>query len=549
MSPATVTLSHVTKSFGAHVVLRDVSLTLAPGERVGVVAPNGTGKSTLLRVIAGLEPVDRGAVRVDPPDAVIGYLAQEPERRAGELVRDFLARRTGVADATETFERAAAALADGGTGSGTDDAYSAALDRYLALGAAEFDARLGEVCADVGLAPRLLSVAMPSLSGGEAARVALAAILLARFDVFLLDEPTNDLDFAGLDLLERVVRDWQAPCAIVSHDRAFLERAVDTVVEIDDHAHSVTEFRGGWLAYLDERTTARRHAEEEYAGYVQRRDTLAIRAQREQQWAHQGVQRVRKSDEKDKNIRAFRRASSEHVAARARRTEMMIERLDEVDKPWEAWELRFEIAAAPRSGAVVARLDGAVVARGEFQLGPVDVEIRSGERVAVVGPNGSGKTTLLAALLGTVELAAGARFVGPGVVLGTLAQARLRFGAAPLLDGFIAATGLPLADARSLLAKFRLGAEQVLRPAASLSPGERTRAELALLMATGVNAIVLDEPTNHLDLPAIEQLEQALAGFDGTLVVVSHDRRLLDALTLTRRIELASGRITADAPT
>ena len=258
------------------------------------------------------------------------------------------------------------------------------------------------------------------------------------------------------------------------------------------------------------------------------------------------MQKVRRSDEKDKNIRAFRRASSEHVAARARRTEMMIERLDAVDKPWEGWDLHFEIAAAPRSGAVVARLTGAIVQRESFQLGPVDLEIRSGERVAVVGANGSGKTTLLAALLGDVELTGGSRHLGPGVVLGTLAQARRRFGDAPLLDGFVAAAGLLLVEARSLLAKFGLGAEHVTRPAASLSPGERTRAELALLMAAGVNAIVLDEPTNHLDLPAIEQLEIALAGFTGTLVVVSHDRRLLDALTLTRRVELHAGRITAD---
>src|SRR3954454_16230220 len=218
MPLATVSLDHVTKSFGPHVVLRDVNLTLAPGDRVGVVAPNGTGKSTLLRVAAGLEPADSGRVRVDPPSATIGYLAQEPERRSGELVVEFLARRTGVAGATAEFERATLALSKGEAGA--DDAYAAALDRYLALGAAEFDALVGEVCADVGLAPRLLDAPMTTLSGGEAARAALAAVLLARFDVFLLDEPTNDLDFRGLELLERVIGAWSAPCAIVSHDRA-----------------------------------------------------------------------------------------------------------------------------------------------------------------------------------------------------------------------------------------------------------------------------------------------------------------------------------------
>ena len=254
MSSATVSLRHVSKSFGPNPVLRDVSLTLAPGACVGVVAPNGTGKSTLLHVVAGLEPVDAGSVRVDPPGAVIGYLAQEPERRAGERVRDFLARRTGVGAATSELERAAAALADAEAATAAEDAYAVALDRYLALGAADFDGRLGEVADTVGLQPRVLDAPMPSLSGGEAARAALAAVLLARFDVFLLDEPTNDLDFAGLELLERVVHEWSAASAIVSHDRAFLERTIDTVLEIDDHAHTVTEFHGGWLAYLEERS-------------------------------------------------------------------------------------------------------------------------------------------------------------------------------------------------------------------------------------------------------------------------------------------------------
>jgi ATPase subunit of ABC transporter with duplicated ATPase domains len=226
---------------------------------------------------------------------------------------------------------------------------------------------------------------------------------------------------------------------------------------------------------------------------------------------------------------------------------MMIERLDTVDKPWEGWDLRFEIAAAPRSGAVAARLAGVVVARGAFTLGPIDLEIRSGERVAIVGANGSGKTTLLGALLGDVAIDTGTRHLGAGVVPGTLAQARDRFGDTPLLDAFVRATGIVQSEARSVLAKFGLGADHVLRAASSLSPGERTRAELALLMAIGVNAIVLDEPTNHLDLPAIEQLEQALDGFAGTIAIVSHDRRLLDALTLTRRIELHDGHITADA--
>ena len=187
----------------------------------------------------------------------------------------------------------------------------------------------------------------------------------------------------------------------------------------------------------------------------------------------------------------------------------------------------------------MVRLQGAVVERGSFRLGPLDLELSWGERLALVGPNGSGKSTLLEALLGGLPLAHGSRFAGPGVVLGELEQRRETFaGREPLLDAFVAESGLPPEEARTLLAKFELGAEDVLRAAASLSPGERTRAVLALLSARGVNCLVLDEPTNHLDVEAIEELERALAAYEGTVLLVTHDRVFLERFGATRTIEL-----------
>jgi ATPase subunit of ABC transporter with duplicated ATPase domains len=546
-SPATLVARAISKHFGPHLVLDRVSCTIPPGARLGIVAPNGTGKSTLLRILAGLEPADSGAVELLPDRATVGYLAQEPERRGDESVRAALARRTGVSDADTALARAAAALGD--TDRGAHDRYERALDRYLALGAADFDARLGDIAADVGLAARLLDAPTGALSGGEAARVSLAAILLARFDVLLLDEPTNDLDFDGLARLEQMVCEWRGALAVVSHDRAFLERVVTDVLELDGHAHTAAEFHGGWRAYGEERATARRHAEEAHAQYVEQRDALAGRARREREWAQQGVAKVRRSGETDKFIRHFRTASSEQLAARAKRTERQLERLDVVDKPWEGWELRFDIATTDKGSARALALTDAVVVRegSSFVLGPVSVEIAAGERVHVAGANGSGKSTLIGALLGTVAMTSGLRHIGPGVRLGTLDQTRGAFDRAPtLLDGLVAATGLPLSEARSLAAKFGLGADHVTRRPATLSPGERTRAELALLMARGVNCLVLDEPTNHLDLEAIEQLESALGRFGGTLVVVSHDRRFLDALDLTRTVTLAAGKVVQD---
>jgi len=217
-------------------------------------------------------------------------------------------------------------------------------------------------------------------------------------------------------------------------------------------------------------------------------------------------------------------------------------RLDPVEKPWQGWDLHLSIAAASRSGELVARLDGAVIERGSFRLGPIDLSIHWAERVAILGRNGSGKTTLLDALLGKVPLAAGTRHLGPGVVVGELEQARSQFTTdAPLLDALASALEpmrLLGSELRSRLAKLGLTAEQVGRRAATLSPGERTRAVLALFTARAVNCLVLDEPTNHLDLPAIEELERALADWQGTLLMVTHDRRLLEAVSFDTTIRL-----------
>jgi ATPase subunit of ABC transporter with duplicated ATPase domains len=545
---ASLVARDVCVSFGPRVVLDRVSLTVGPQHRIGVVAPNGTGKTTLLRVLAGLTRPDRGSVTRMPAEAAVGYLPQERERVPAETVRAFLARRTGVAAANAALDSASHALAAGAPGA--DDDYSAALDRFLALGAADFDARAEAVVTRVGLPAGLLGAQMTALSGGQAARAALAAILLSRYDVFLLDEPTNDLDFDGLGMLEEFLRDLEGGVVVVSHDRAFLDRTIDSVLEIDEHTHRATLFAGGWRAYLDERERARRHERERYEEYVTKRDVLRRREQQQREWSSQGVGKVRRSGETDKFIRHFRTHSSEHVAAKARITQRALERLEAeaVEKPWEGWQLRMEVATAGRSGDVVARLRDVAVRRGDFVLGPLSLEVRYGERLAILGRNGSGKTTLLHVLLGRLAAEHGERWLGPSVVVGELDQGCARYaGTERLLDTFVRSTGSDISTARSTLAKFGLGAEHVDRTSDTLSPGERTRAVLAQFSLVGVNCLVLDEPTNHLDLPAIDQLESALGGFTGTVLLVTHDRALLDAVHLTRTLRVDRGRIVEDA--
>ncbi|RMB81692.1 ABC-F family ATP-binding cassette domain-containing protein [Streptomyces shenzhenensis] len=542
---ATLVAKNLAAGHGDRSLFSGLDLVVAPADVIGLVGANGAGKSTLLRLLAGLTPPEQGELRLSPPTATVGHLPQEPERRPGETVREFLARRTGVARAQRLMDEATQALVDGAPGA--DDAYAAALERWLDLGGADLEERAEEVTDSLGLAVGP-DQPMTSLSGGQAARAGLASLLLSRYDVFLLDEPTNDLDLDGLERLERFVTGLRAGTVVVSHDREFLTRTVTKVLELDLAQRQINLYGGGYEAYLEEREVSRRHAREDYEEYADKKAALQERAQMQRTWTDKGVRNARRKagNDNDKIGRKFRSEASEKQAAKARQTQRMIERLDTVEEPRKEWELRMEIASAPRSGAVVATLRDAEVRRGDFVLGPVTLQLDWADRIAVTGANGAGKSTLLGALLGRVPLTAGHAALGSGVLVGEVDQARALFhGPEPLLDAFRAAVpDTEPADVRTLLAKFGLKAEHVLRPAATLSPGERTRAALALLQGRGVNLLVLDEPTNHLDLPAIEQLESALDGYRGTLLLVTHDRRMLDAVHVTRRLEVAGGKVT-----
>ena len=313
----TVAATHITVTRGPTVVLEDVSLTIAPGARVGVVGPNGRGKSTLLRALAGLEPCDRGSVTRRPSTLRVGYLAQERDLDQGETVAEYLARRTGEA----ANWRAGRVLARAG------------LDVPL-------DRRLG------------------SLSGGEAGRLALASILLAEFDVYLLDEPTNDLDFEGLDLLERFVRSVDGGVAVVSHDRAFLDRTVDRIVELEAGTQRVHEYAGGWSEYEAERERARAEHERAYGRWAAERERF-------QDLHHE------RRDQARAGGRQANRRGTHALMSKTRAAAKRLERLEQtrVEKPWQPWELQLSLAPARRAGELVVALEQAVVERSAFRLG------------------------------------------------------------------------------------------------------------------------------------------------------------------------------------
>ncbi|MBC9936857.1 MULTISPECIES: ABC-F family ATP-binding cassette domain-containing protein [unclassified Leucobacter] len=558
---ATLVANGLAGGYAHRILFENLDLTVAPGDVVGVVGVNGAGKSTLLRILAGeLEP-QAGTVSLAPSDAFVGYLPQEHDRVAGETIAAYVARRTGCARATAEMDAAAAALGDtepqapGAPDPG--DVYAAALDRWLASGAADLEERLPATLADLGLslsdgAEASSNVVSPdslmtSLSGGQAARVGLAALLLSRFDIVLLDEPTNDLDLDGLDRLETFVQGLRGGVVLVSHDREFLARCVTRVLELDLAQNSNQVFGGGYESYLEEREIARQHRRDDYEEFAAKKADLVGRARTQREWSSQGVRNaMKKAPDNDKIRRKASTESSEKQAQKVRQMESRIRRLDEVEEPRKEWQLEFTIGAAPRSSAVVATLNAAVVHQGDFTLGPVSVQLNAGERIGITGPNGAGKSTLLRVLLGRQAPDEGSAALGTSVAIGEVDQARSLFaGVAPLADVFEGLVPeMSAAEVRTLLAKFGLKADHVMRAAGELSPGERTRAGLALLQARGVNVLVLDEPTNHLDLAAIEQLEQALETYEGALLLVTHDRRMLSTVRLDRRWHVDHGTVT-----
>jgi ATPase subunit of ABC transporter with duplicated ATPase domains len=542
---------------GSRVVLDSVDLRVHTGSRIGLIGPNGSGKSTLLRVLAGVEPPDGGRV---VRRGSVGWLPQLAGTGGKEMVREAILERIGVAPASRELDRLAALLAGGALDA--VDPHAGALERWLALGGADAEARLGAAASEVGLDPELLDRPMDTLSGGQAARAGLAALRTARHDVVLLDEPTNHLDAEGLERLAALLAERSGGVMLVSHDRALLAETVNEVVELDARTATATSYAGGWEAYERERDGAHRRAMAEYEQAVAVKAQLRAAAQEARRRATESSQRVRRRpNDGDKFAREWVTARADGVARRARVVAARADRHELPDRPWTPRPLGLDLSAGERRGGHVVSLEGAIIRRGEWRLGPIDLALDHGDRVLVAGPNGSGKSTLLAALAGRVRLEAGTRRASARAVIAELGQARdaLEDGAPPaaagptlaeparahqfptdasLVDVVRSVTGLDETAARTALAAFGLEAELVLRPAATLSPGELTRAELAVLAHRRATGLLLDEPTNHLDMESLEVLEGALSDWPGALVVATHDRRLREALRLERVVEL-----------
>lgn len=523
-------VSSLAKRYGANAILDDVSFTVNPGERLGLIGPNGCGKTTLLRLIAGCEPPDAGSVQAGPAGTRLGYLEQGLSFAPGETVGHALGVDVdGLAAAEERLAGLAARLA---TAAGSErhqleEAYARALAGLEALARAQTPAHEAQaVLGGLGLATVPLDTPVATLSGGQKTRLGLARLLLARPHVLLLDEPTNHLDIDALEWLEGWLLGYRGAALIVSHDRAFLDRTVTGILELDPRTHAVRAYPGNYSAYVEAKQA---ELDEQWRAYADQNEEIA---QLRQAARHlRGLARPRrggKADGGDKFAKGFFANRSRYTVRRAKQIEARVERLlteERVEKPKPTWQMKLEFAG-DRSGRDVLALEGLAVGYGGRPLiRGIQQQLRLGERVALVGANGSGKTTLLRTIAGALPPIAGRVRLGAGVRLGYYSQEQEGLDPASTPYSTIARlTGLPETEVRSFLHYYLFAGDAVFTPVASLSYGERARLALARLVAEGCNCLLLDEPVNHLDIPSRASFERALAHFPGTVIAAVHDR-------------------------
>jgi ATP-binding cassette, subfamily F, member 3 len=500
---ATLHVSGLAKAYGGHELFKDVSFRLTPGQRLALVGRNGSGKTSLLRILAGEISADGGEI-ARSRTVRLALHDQRPPRSSGRTLEAYVAESLADVHAAEArLAELEARMAGGAHDEDTLRDYASAQAALEAAGGYEWRTRIESILRGLGFAHADLGRPLDTFSGGELTRASLARALAARPDVLLLDEPTNHLDLVSLEWLEREIQSLDASVLLVSHDRWFLESVANGVLELELGRSKV--YAMGYSAYRREK--------------AQQLETQAGAWERQQE----EIQRL------ERFVAKFKAGTR---ARQAKSVEKRLGRMERVEKPRGEKSLAFGFPKTTRPGRIVLEADDLRLVAGEKLLvQDASFALERGARVAVIGPNGSGKTTLIETLLGRRRPAGGRIKLGHNAEVAYFSQHVEELPEnATVLEAMCLGTALNQGQARNLLGRFLFGGDTVERRVGVLSGGERRRLSLARLVASGANTLVLDEPTNHLDIESREALEEALDAFDGTILFVSHDRALIDAV-------------------
>lgn len=544
-------VQNLRKAYGAAPVLADASFIINDGEHIGLIGPNGVGKSTLLRCIVGAETPDDGVIVRSPPDLSLGYLAQALDAGDQTLGAVLDAAQADFTVAERALQQASMALADAADLDAALAMYDAALARFEALGGYDREHRATAVADGLGLAEIQRETPVARLSGGQKTRLGLATLLLAEPRLLLLDEPTNHLDVAALAWLEEFVRAYPGAVLVVSHDREFLDRTVTRVLYLDPFTRTIRSYEGG---YSDFAATRAREQERQLAAWQDEQEYIQ-NVSADIRRVKGMAQNIQNGPKRHRDYYGRISAKVARIAkSRERKLEKYLESDERIEKPRQHWHMKLDFGEPPASGRAVLALDQVHFAyptastdSAAFELRDLSFDVWHGERVALVGPNGAGKTTLLRLIEGRLTPSAGRVRIGANVRLGVLSQEHETLDPErTLLETALRARPMSETDARTFLHLFLFGGDSVFRKVRECSLGERSRLQLALLVLQGCNLLLLDEPLNHLDIEAREHFEAALDAFEGTIVAVSHDRAFLRNFA-ERVIEVAAGTIHAIA--
>ncbi len=543
-------VSTLSKSYGIKPILSQVSFTIKPGERIGFIGPNGSGKTTLLRILSGNEKADQGSFRTTPSDLRIGYLPQGLDFAPGETLGDFLNRYRGdMGFLASQLEKLSIGLMEQPDDVELQKVYDAVL-KEIEISSLSPD-RSPEILHALGLDSFDETTPIAHLSGGQKTRLALAGVLLSSPQLLLLDEPTNHLDIEMLEWFENWLNHSPFSALVVSHDRAFIDNIATGMLELDAYTHQVKEYPGNYSAYLELKQSEHDRQLQEFSDQQDELTRLSAAA------AHlRGIARFRKggkADTGDKFAKGFFANRGLGTVGRAKHIEKRIEQLlgeDKIDKPRRSWKINIDFDQLPTSGKdVVVFKDLAIGYEPALPLCTgINLTIRAGQRIALIGSNGTGKSTLIKTMVGKISPLAGEISIGSNVKLGYMAQEQENLLADDTpLSALLRIKPGSETDVRSFLSKFLITGDDVFTQVSSMSFGERSRLSLASLVAEGCNLLLLDEPVNHLDIPSRQRFEEALNNYEGTILAVIHDRYFIQAFATTvwelkdKRIQVING--------